>query len=1076
MKLLFLLFLVCVQIVSAANIYSIGCVDKNGAALRCILETEQCSSTGIGCTCQLNHIRNIVTGVCEPAVVPYNTFTQTYKIITTTSTSIITTCDIKPNAKYQAWCRGVNVCSNRGYRYYYSIGRTSSVDGIDYLIAERPAECICDQGWSGTRCENACNSQYPGGVCSNPASTCALGYAKLTTDLVSWVSPPCVLYQCPKNAYGSTCLQCPDCGQGYCDDGVFGTGKCIGLCTTPGWKLNKDNVCVPQHCGYNNSSCNGHGVCDTTGTFEYCRCNAGYTGQYCDIAVPERTDLCDCGVSWQSEVTLTSTLTYGIRLMNIGPGKLLSLTRYPVAHLNHAKWLCYQDVTCDGFIAHTSTGLPTQNYWAYFFNTTTIGIKPTIIGVNDIKVHRILRTKNYPCVSTSLDETNYFNRYKLNITSKCTELRKLSTRLGECDDITMKQVFVSNHYRYFGHQQRFHPNTLCELSPVFYDSSTTSMCNNAVSGCIVRGGEVCSGQGYCIKNLNRNLIDNLDYRCECKRFPGQSNLPISKQTFGYAYIGKACQYNTRQFCTESGINGTLTSNPVLCNGVLGTCKAIQTYTFPDNNVNIDVNALSVDYIPRCNCDTNNEYQGTFCTESRCDVKGCKGPTGSAGICLPTNSTKSLWECTCRTGFLGKYCDIDARSYCNYLDFECAGQGKCREADSSHSTPWCECFAGYTHPSLPAEQKCQFTECTEAVLIPGHGVCKNGAVESCYKYYIGAKCETDTCTSSGGTIYGSRFNTTCVCSGTQSLLLNDVETTSCWPQCPKDSNNIKCGGTQHVCTQTTEGSTRVARCECSQGYFLNTQTGLCEKFCIHGEVTSGFNINNPTPCECVNTGFESTDGDLRCNTTICQNGGQWNNITRRCDCVEPFTSDSNCRSSICVRGTARLLPDNSAGYCDCKFPFKPSNPLKPYDCSANLCPSNRINLVYALSILTKNTLTPDDYKKACYCTGQSVTACTTTPCQLCASSYCLNGGIPDPSNLSVCQCPKAYINGAKGQCECKASTTIAIDQKSKTCICRLGFTGLDCSQQLCINGLFNTNTRKCACFDNWNGDRCDVEIE
>jgi hypothetical protein len=121
----------------------------------------------------------------------------------------------------------------------------------------------CPNGYSGVSCSNAiCNPTCLNGTCTSPNyCSCDLGYKGTICN------------ECDSGYYLSNgkCISCPNCGNGYCNDGTNGDGSC--LCNT-GYitPLNSNNYCSDCSNSYylSNGAClpcdNTCSACNQTGT------------------------------------------------------------------------------------------------------------------------------------------------------------------------------------------------------------------------------------------------------------------------------------------------------------------------------------------------------------------------------------------------------------------------------------------------------------------------------------------------------------------------------------------------------------------------------------------------------------------------------------------------------------------------------------------------------------------------------------------------------------------------------------------------------------------------------------------
>lgn len=149
--------------------------------------------------------------------------------------------------------------------------------------------CLCNAGWSGSRCEQ--QAECSGHGSRKSAGSAATSSSSCTCD-PGWTGPECdVQAECPD----------PTCsGHGVCQS----TGSC--LCG-PGYSGLK---CELARTGCSLTGCGGHGVCDEVTS--KCNCHAGFAGLTCETELwscPSNCSghgsciggFCACWPSWEGE-------------------------------------------------------------------------------------------------------------------------------------------------------------------------------------------------------------------------------------------------------------------------------------------------------------------------------------------------------------------------------------------------------------------------------------------------------------------------------------------------------------------------------------------------------------------------------------------------------------------------------------------------------------------------------------------------------------------------------------------------------------------------------------------------------
>jgi len=749
-----------------------------------------------------------------------------------------------------------------------------------------------------------------------------------------------------------------------------------------------------------------------------------------------------------------------------------------VGSADQAKFLCYQDAACIGFvlwrdltywykIQQTNPGIDV--YQAWFFTYTGLNVQSSVVlptGISAL-LYQVDRYSLYPCPTFSLDTAFYSLKYRLQITSYCTQIVNSFNAARDPRTLPLSTAIscYSNamyvkHWRYVGHLARFTPNSQCSLTPSIYEPK--QYC--AASRCPNGEGVPCSGNGYC------SMITPSQYQCTCKTF----NIASDIGTFGLngkiAWIGNSCQFSVASSCVSYGSSS-------LCSGNSDRCQPKLAYSGDFYLGNFESSRVQ-DYVPYCNCD-GTSFTGQFCEISKCSVQslGCKGVSAAGGDCVAQND--GSYKCVCQRGAIGKYCEIDASS-CLFNDLKCSSQGTCVPADLTHSDPYCVCDTGFSG------QWCQNSLCPSSVMVAGHGICINQQISKCYPPYSGNRCEVDNCKLYNGTVTVDADNIPMGCnclSNGWSNSFNNQTVPTCWPQCPI-YNGSMCGYSDrepHSCLQSENvlTSKRTAQCQCAQGYILvphPTQPGvqICEKYCKHGDVPSDWTPLSLAPCDCdISTGFDVYDNHPRCDHSVCANGGSYQVETSQCNCPRPWTSLDRCSSHSCGKNGQPVqwlnITEATSPYkCQCQAPYAPLYSQSPFDCSGTICGLNGILNPFYLSV-TNPALW-------CLCQGKYKTDCTSPDgCQYCTVSSCLNGGIPLTFNRQFCNCPFPYQNGPKGICEnnlCNSQNTELV--MPGQCVCKLGYKGERCSDAICLNnGVLDPNSLQCRCPAGYYGIYCEV---
>ncbi len=822
------------------------------------------------------------------------------------------------------------------------------------------------------------------------------------------------------------------------------------------------------------------------------------------------TDNCFCGAIWTQETGGPFTLPYAINVTEYFPTKTDS----------QAKWHCMaRPLTCDGFLFQSGA----LKSWFFTYKlplTSVIGASNfgAMTSVNVSVAYDMDRWRHYRCTPTDSTTVpvaqNTFDPYDYYFTLYRSRVNAFicpyyngtgccwSTDAGACTSNptpTRTQALTASnttwvtiarrHFNEIGHLIPLNPNANCVVTPLLWSDAA---CAVPTRGCDTFGSNdyPCSENGYCIANPNnRTGFYVTPYQCDCFNYTGG--------LFGniFKYMGNACQFPTRDFCT------TNVNDATMCSGYNNRCRPT-----PTNNPNNDL-----DYHPACMCDTEGPLangtwpaittpvntEGDFCEIDRCDpVNHCQVLGGSAGTCTLVGST---WRCVCSQDAVGSLCQYSTQ-VCRYQSesSNCHSSGVCiapgQSAPNSNMTitnfnltsPWCSCL---TNRSYGAQ--CQLLHCDPLAVTEGHGNCDplTGSFISCYTPMYQSSslpntklCDIDRCALFGGSVIGNPPSD-CACGNYIHI------SQGCYPRCA-DYLGTQCGpgsGLEvNTCVQTANGgdTIRYSNCLCGNGFlpipanvtqYMNpppsTTAIYCEKYCIHGDIDEDtWTVSHPTACVCPNTGYLTVDPVTstlypRCNFAKCRNGGTWNTTSQSCICPPPFTSVSDCRESLCDptattyhEGTAIPNVQRPGNYsCACIPPFFPSTTAN-LDCAINHCVAPAtLNTSFTNTSTAQQMCVCPAFRRTPVCTDA-----TKRSCEICIG-LCEHGGTLRSGSNTSCDCIFPFVADSLCHGDVCGLNGVA-SAATNSCICTNGFTGRNCTVSPCsVNSTWDQDELACICL-------------
>ncbi|XP_019646039.1 PREDICTED: uncharacterized protein LOC109486623 [Branchiostoma belcheri] len=815
-----------------------------------------------------------------------------------------------------------------------------------------------------------------------------------------------------------------------CNDGFTGLG-CQVKC---------DNV----------GTCNGQGVCDTTGE---CECNPGFVGYRCEhqcdptvdcsgngVCSPYGTCVCDpCHTGSDCSI-----LCSGHGSCDNGHCQCDSCYLGPYCHSE-----CNGKGTCNGGECEcieswrgklcTIAGCPGQ------------GEDCSGRGICNAYLHECICEpgwKGEDCtVADCPGEPNCYDRGHCNSTTNPPSCQN-------CQEGWMGPA--CNNPCVHGVQEPMNSG-VCVCEPCWSGKGCNSL---------------CSGHGTCSDDNSTCICDPLSGRrgdvCEVPGCPGieedctghgDCNSGIHECECYNGWIGIGCHIpdcpgtpdcHRRGFCNTTGETPTCTNcisgwmgpacNDPCVHGVQdpmdsGNCRCYPGWAGLGCNSECSEHGVIVG--GRCECDYDTGWKGELC-----DVPGCPGLFGldcsGRGGC-----DSATHQCTCYEGWTGAGCE--------YADCpgspDCAGRGMC---DGSTSPPVCRnCTQGWMGPAC--EDPCVHGH--QEPMDSGNCVCDSG--------WVGVGCDSEC--SGHGTIENGH----CVCFYEEGWKGEHCDI----PGCPGMSN-LDCSG-------RGECNSALHTCVCHAGW---TNIGCEDPDCPgHPDCYNRGTCNalfDPPRCTNCSLGWMGAD----CNDP-CEHGHQEPMDSGNCVCDACYAGrgcTSECSGNgVCENGECRCSDNWRGSLCEI-----PGCPGEGEDCSGHgECNSVQHKCFCFPGWSGNGCETPDcpgepDCNNRGYCngTGRSTPICTN--CQEgwmgpACDDPCVHGK-QEPMDSGICKCYTCYTgyncdsecsgNGqcVNGRCECD-NWMVGNSFVGELCE-QQGCPGEDCN----AHGSCNSATQTCTCYPGWMG--------
>uniref|UniRef100_A0A8C7VA42 Notch receptor 2 n=1 Tax=Oncorhynchus mykiss TaxID=8022 RepID=A0A8C7VA42_ONCMY len=542
---------------------------------------------------------------------------------------------------------------------------------------------------------------------------------------------------------------------------------------------------------------------------------------------------------------------------------------------------------------------------------------------------------------------------------------------------------------------------------------------------------------------------------------------------------------TGQFCTEDvdecRLQPNTCQNGGTCSNIQGsyTCVCVNGWSGLDCSENIDDCATAactngstcIDRVASFLCVCPYGKTGLLChVNDACISSPCRD-----GAQCDTNPINGMFNCNCAPGYIGSTCNDDINE-CIIGPNPCEHGGSCVNTDGSFT---CNCARGYGGPRCETDiNECASSPCQN------DGTCLDRIGDYsciCMEGFEGTHCEIDIneCASSP-----------CLNQGT---CLDQVKRYVC--QCPLGFSGEMCQIDIDECSSTPclNGAKCIDRpngyeCECAEGFsgpLCNENIDDCDpEPCHHGVCRDGI-ATFSCDCDPGYTGSICNVQFMECHSNPCQNRGRCIDLVNKyqCNCL-PGTSGEQ-RHRMEGREEQQSTPLSSYVLnCHQKWPRSHSTKTISWwgvNCEFNVddCASNPCEYGECQDGI-------NEYK--CVCAPGYTGAKCDVDIHECNSSPCMSGGTcVDKVNGFICQCPPGTHGPLchSGTNHCAPQPCVhgdCVDQGSYVCKCRPGYSGLncqtnidDCSPHPCLNGgscVDEVGGFSCDCRQGFDGERCE----